>query len=101
MAWDVGALGGLGWRRHTGECLSISEWRIALVAYLCDSLSFSQASGVFCHVVGLTGLLALRSFRSTLAPPAVVALDDDPDYGSIVPTLSTALRARGIKRLWD
>ena len=59
------------------------------------------ASGIFCHVLGLGGLLLLRSFRSTLAPPAVVALDDDAAYGTMVPTLLTALRARGITRLWD
>ncbi len=59
------------------------------------------ASGLCCHVLGLGGLLAMRSFRSTLAPPACVALDDDASYGSLVPTLRTALRARGITRLWD
>jgi hypothetical protein len=56
---------------------------------------------VLCHVLGLGGLLALRSFRSTLAPPACVALDDDATYGAVVPTLRTALRARGITQLWD
>jgi hypothetical protein len=59
------------------------------------------ASGVLCHVIGLVGLLALRSFRSTLAPPACVALDDDVTYGTVVPTLRTALRARGITQLWE
>ena len=52
-------------------------------------------------MAGLGGLLALRSFRSTLAPPACVALDDDAAYGSRVPTLRVMLRSRGIKALWD
>jgi len=59
------------------------------------------ASGVACHMLGLGGLLALRSFRSTLAPPACVALDDDPAYGAVVPTLRTALLARHITSLWE
>lgn len=59
------------------------------------------ASGLGCHLLGLGGLLALRCFRSTIAPPAVVALDDDPAYGSIVPTLQTAMHARGLNRLWE
>ena len=59
------------------------------------------ASGVFCHVLGLGGLLALRSFRSTLAPPACVALDDDASYGALIPTLRVVLKSRGITRLWD
>ena len=58
-------------------------------------------SGLLCHVLGLGGLLALRSFRSTLAPPACVALDDDASYGARVPTLRVMLRSRGIKALWD
>lgn len=58
-------------------------------------------SGAVCHFSGLAGLLALRSLRSTLAPPACVALDDDAAYGSIVPTMRVAMLARGIRRLWD
>ena len=57
-------------------------------------------SGALCHVAGLAGLLALRSFRSTLAPPACVALDDDPAYGARVPTLRVMLRSRGVKAIW-
>lgn len=58
------------------------------------------AGGVAGHLLGLAGLLALRSFRSTLAPPACVALDDDAAYGSLVPTLRTVLRSRGTTRIW-
>ena len=52
-------------------------------------------------MAGLAGLLALRSFRSTLAPPACVALDDDVSYGARVPTLRVMLRSRGVKAIWD
>jgi hypothetical protein len=58
-------------------------------------------SGCVCHFVALFGLLAMRSLRSTLAPPACVALDDDPQYGSLVPTLLVSMKSRGISRLWD
>ena len=58
-------------------------------------------SGLVCHALGFGGLLALRSFRSTLAPPACVALDDDASYGALIPTLRVMLRSRGITRLWD
>jgi Fuseless len=58
-------------------------------------------SGAVCHFTALAGLLALRSLRSTLAPPACVVLDDDPQYGSLVPTLLVSMKSRGIRRLWD
>ena len=58
-------------------------------------------SGLLCHLLGLGGLLALRSLRSSLAPPACGVLDDDAAYGSLIPTLQRALQARGITRLWD
>ena len=58
-------------------------------------------SGCVCHFVALAGLLAMRSLRSTLAPPACVALDDDPQYGSLVPTMLVSMKSRGISRLWD
>ncbi len=58
-------------------------------------------SGLVCHALSFGGLLALRSFRSTLAAPACVALDDDAGYGALIPTLRVMLRSRGITRLWD
>jgi hypothetical protein len=48
----------------------------------------------------MAGLFALRSFRSTLAPPACVALDDDA-AGVTVGTLRSALQARHWERLWE
>jgi Fuseless len=58
------------------------------------------ASGVLCHVAPLAALFAMRAFRSTIAPPACVALDDDA-AGVEVGTLGSALRARGLSSLWE
>ena len=56
-------------------------------------------SGVLCHVIPLAALLSARAFRSTLAPPACVALDDDAAVVE-VGNLGLAQRARKLPRPW-
>ena len=59
-----------------------------------------MTSGIICHAAALVALLSMRSLRSTLAPPACVALDDDA-AGVEVGTLGSALQARKLSRLWE